>query len=52
MRPGDCAVLAPGARHKLLNDADAPLVLLCCCSPPDADEDTVITEQSAPGARP
>ncbi len=41
---GDCAVIPPGARHKLINDSDEPLVLLCCCAPPYADADTVITE--------
>jgi len=40
---GDCAVIAPGARHKLFNDGAVPLVLLCCCSPPYSDDDTVLT---------
>ena len=42
---GDCAVIPPGAEHKLYNIGDEPLVLLCCCSPPYADEDTILTEQ-------
>ncbi len=41
---GDCAVIPPGARHKLINRGDDPLVLLCCCAPPCSDADTVITE--------
>ncbi len=44
VRAGDCAVLPPGARHKLINAGDEPLVLLCCCAPPYSDADTVITE--------
>jgi mannose-6-phosphate isomerase-like protein (cupin superfamily) len=42
--PGDCAVLPPGVEHKLENPGAEPLVLLCCCSPPYAHEDTVLTE--------
>jgi mannose-6-phosphate isomerase-like protein (cupin superfamily) len=42
---GDCAVIPPGAEHKLFNVGDEPLVLLCCCSPPYTNEDTVLTEQ-------
>ncbi len=42
--PGDCVVLPPGTRHKLLADPGAPLVLLCCCAPPYSHADTVITE--------
>ena len=42
--PGDCVVIPPGTEHKLWADADAPLVLLCCCAPAYSDADTVITE--------
>ena len=42
--PGDCAVIPPGAEHKLFNDGDEPLVLLCCCAPAYSHEDTVLTE--------
>jgi mannose-6-phosphate isomerase-like protein (cupin superfamily) len=42
---GDCAVIPPGAEHKLFNTGDEPLVLLCCCAPAYADEDTVLTEE-------
>jgi mannose-6-phosphate isomerase-like protein (cupin superfamily) len=45
VRPGDCAVIPPGAEHKLVNTGDDPLVLLCCCSPPYSHEDTVLTEE-------
>ncbi|HEY8584274.1 MAG TPA: cupin domain-containing protein [Capillimicrobium sp.] len=44
VRPGDCAVIPPGARHKLVNTGDQPLVLMCCCAPAYTHEDTVITE--------
>lgn len=44
VRPGDCVVIPAGARHKLLNTGDEPLVLMCCCAPAYAHEDTVITE--------
>ncbi len=42
VRAGDCVVIAPGAAHQLVNDGAEPLVLLCCCSPPYSDADTVI----------
>jgi mannose-6-phosphate isomerase-like protein (cupin superfamily) len=48
VRVGDCAVIPPGAEHKLVNIGDVPLVLLCCCSPPYSHEDTILTEE--PGA--
>jgi mannose-6-phosphate isomerase-like protein (cupin superfamily) len=48
VRAGDCVVIPPGAEHQLVNDGAEPLVLLCCCSPPYADADTVITAASVP----
>jgi mannose-6-phosphate isomerase-like protein (cupin superfamily) len=44
VRAGDTVVLPPGTEHKLWNTGDEPLRLLCCCAPPYADEDAVITE--------
>ena len=41
---GDTVVIPPGTRHKLWNSGDEPLKLLCCCSPPYSDSDTVLTE--------
>jgi len=41
---GDCALIPPGARHKLYNAGTVPLKIICACSPPYADEDTVLTE--------
>jgi mannose-6-phosphate isomerase-like protein (cupin superfamily) len=40
--PGDTVVIAPGVRHKLWSTGSEPLRLLCCCSPPYTDADTVI----------
>jgi mannose-6-phosphate isomerase-like protein (cupin superfamily) len=39
---GDTVVIAPGTPHKLWNTSDAPLRLLCCCSPPYSHEDTYL----------
>jgi mannose-6-phosphate isomerase-like protein (cupin superfamily) len=44
VRAGDCAVIPPGAEHKLWNTGPGDLKLLCCCAPPYSDEDTVLTE--------
>jgi mannose-6-phosphate isomerase-like protein (cupin superfamily) len=40
---GDCVVIPPGAEHALVNTGDEPLVLLCCCAPAYAHDDTVLT---------
>jgi mannose-6-phosphate isomerase-like protein (cupin superfamily) len=41
---GDCALIAPGARHKLFNDGEQPLRVICACAPAYSDADTVLTE--------
>ena len=41
---GDCAVIPPGARHKLWNTGADALRVVCACSPPYSHEDTVLTE--------
>jgi mannose-6-phosphate isomerase-like protein (cupin superfamily) len=41
---GDCALIAPGARHKLYNVGAEPLRVICACAPGYSDEDTVLTE--------
>ena len=46
VRAGDCAVIAPGTVHQLVNPGPEPLVLLCCCAPPYADEDTVLADEA------
>jgi mannose-6-phosphate isomerase-like protein (cupin superfamily) len=40
---GACVVIPPGTPHKLWNPGPEPLVLLCCCAPPYAHDDTVMT---------
>lgn len=41
---GDCALIAPGARHELFNAGSDPLRVVCACSPAYSDEDTCLTE--------
>ena len=41
---GDCALIPPGATHKLHNVGDVPLCIVCACAPAYSDEDTVLTE--------
>jgi mannose-6-phosphate isomerase-like protein (cupin superfamily) len=41
---GDCALIPPGATHKLHNIGDVPLRIVCACAPAYSDEDTVLTE--------
>jgi mannose-6-phosphate isomerase-like protein (cupin superfamily) len=41
---GDCALIPPGAIHKLHNVGDVPLRIVCACAPAYSDEDTVLTE--------
>ncbi|MGN6169721.1 MAG: cupin domain-containing protein [Solirubrobacteraceae bacterium] len=45
VRAGDCVVIPPGSQHKLWADEREPLILLCCCSPPYSDADTVLLEE-------
>ncbi len=40
IRPGDSIRIRPGSAHRLENPGPAPLVVLCCCAPPYAHEDT------------
>jgi mannose-6-phosphate isomerase-like protein (cupin superfamily) len=40
---GDCALIPPGARHRITNVGSGPLRIVCACSPPYSDEDTVLT---------
>ena len=44
VRAGDCVVIPPGEVHGLDKPGDAPLVLLCCRSPPYSPHDTVLLE--------
>ena len=40
IRPGDTVAIPPDTAHCVSNSGDATLVILCCCSPPYAHEDT------------
>ena len=42
--PLDAIAIPPGARHKIWNTGNAPLVLLCCCAPAYENDDTVMVE--------
>ena len=39
---GDSVCIAPGTIHNIKNTGDVPLTILCCCSPPYRDSDTVL----------
>jgi mannose-6-phosphate isomerase-like protein (cupin superfamily) len=41
---GDCALIPPGATHKLVNIGDRPLRVLCACAPAYSDADTCLVE--------
>ncbi len=44
IREGDCALIPPGAIHKLFNTGPGPLRIVCACAPAYSDADTVLTE--------
>jgi mannose-6-phosphate isomerase-like protein (cupin superfamily) len=44
VQEGDCALIPPGARHKLHNVGEEPLRVVCACAPAYSDEDTCLTE--------
>ena len=44
---GDCVAIPPGTAHKLFNDGDVELVVVCACAPPYSHEDTVLLEEVA-----
>jgi len=41
---GDCALIPPGARHKIYNAGEQPLRIVCACAPGYSDEDTELIE--------
>ena len=45
VKPGDAIAIPPGCKHKLWNNSNEPLRLLCCCAPAYEHDDTVITEK-------
>ena len=46
--PGDTICIPPGTPHDLLNTGDAPLRVLCCCSPAYSHEDTELISRKDP----
>jgi mannose-6-phosphate isomerase-like protein (cupin superfamily) len=42
--PGDTVRIRPGAPHALKNTGEAPLRILCCCSPPYSHADTELID--------
>ncbi len=41
---GDCALIPPGARHKVFNVGEEPLRIVCACAPAYSDQDTRLLE--------
>ena len=41
LRPGDAALIPPGAWHTFENDGNSELRFLCCCAPPYSHDDTI-----------
>jgi mannose-6-phosphate isomerase-like protein (cupin superfamily) len=41
---GDCVAITAGTPHRLRNDGEVDLVVVCACSPPYSHEDTVLLE--------
>ena len=41
---GDCVAIPPGTPHRLHNDGEVDLVVVCACSPSYSHEDTVLLE--------
>jgi mannose-6-phosphate isomerase-like protein (cupin superfamily) len=44
VRAGDCALIPPGAAHKIANVGSEPLRIVCSCAPPYSDDDTCLVE--------
>ncbi len=42
---GDCVAIPPGTPHRLRNDGEVDMVVVCACSPPYSHEDTVLLEE-------
>ena len=41
---GDCVAIPSGTPHRLRNDGEVDLVVVCACAPPYSHEDTVLLE--------
>jgi mannose-6-phosphate isomerase-like protein (cupin superfamily) len=44
VQEGDCALIPPGARHKLFNIGAESLRVVCACAPAYSDADTELLE--------
>jgi len=44
VKTGDAIAIPPGRKHKLWNNGNETLRLLCCCAPAYEHSDTIITE--------
>ena len=44
VKVGDAIAIPPGHKHKLWNQGNETLKLLCCCAPAYEHSDTIITE--------
>ena len=42
--PGDTILIRPGMPHRVHNTGEEALVILCCCSPAYAHEDTALLD--------
>lgn len=40
VQAGDTICIPPGTPHRLVNNGESPLVLLCCCAPAYSHKDT------------
>jgi mannose-6-phosphate isomerase-like protein (cupin superfamily) len=43
--PGDSVLIRPGTPHRIENIGEGELVILCCCSPAYAHDDTLLLEE-------
>ena len=44
VKQGDTVCIRPGMPHRVQNTSDRPLKILCCCTPPYADDDTELLD--------
>lgn len=47
--PGDSVLIAPGTPHRVENTGSEPLVILCCCAPAYAHDDTLLLADEGQG---
>ena len=50
VRVGDAIAIPAGLRHKISNEGDEELRLLCCCSPAYEHDDTMIIDDERGGS--